>query len=48
MLAPADHTLPLGDYAYEVKWDGFRAIASTEEGFRVRSRRGVDRSAACL
>lgn len=29
-----------GDYAFEVKWDGFRAIVSTEDGFRVRSRRG--------
>lgn len=43
--------LPLGDgYAYELKWDGFRAIVSSEDGFRaivstqgglrVRSRRG--------
>jgi bifunctional non-homologous end joining protein LigD len=27
-------------YAYEVKWDGFRAIVSTEGPLRVRSRRG--------
>jgi bifunctional non-homologous end joining protein LigD len=27
-------------YAYEVKWDGFRAIVSTQDDFRVRSRRG--------
>jgi bifunctional non-homologous end joining protein LigD len=41
MLArPGD--LPRGDYAYEVKWDGFRAIASTEDGLRVWSRRGWD------
>jgi bifunctional non-homologous end joining protein LigD len=34
-------TLPTrGDRAYEVKWDGFRAIVSTEDGLRVRSRRG--------
>ena len=32
--------LPSGDYAYEVKWDGFRAIVSTEGTLRVRSRRG--------
>jgi bifunctional non-homologous end joining protein LigD len=32
--------LPHGDYAYEVKWDGFRAIVSTEAGLEVRSRRG--------
>jgi bifunctional non-homologous end joining protein LigD len=31
-----------GDYAYEVKWDGFRAIVSTEGTLRVRSRRGWD------
>jgi bifunctional non-homologous end joining protein LigD len=40
MLARAETTLPVGDYAFEVKWDGFRAIVSTEDGFRVRSRRG--------
>src|ERR671936_302671 len=32
--------LPHGDYAYEVKWDGFRAIVSTEDGLEVRSRSG--------
>jgi bifunctional non-homologous end joining protein LigD len=31
-----------GDYAYELKWDGFRAIVSTEGELRVRSRRGWD------
>jgi hypothetical protein len=30
MLARADH-LPRGDYAFDVKWDGFRALVSTEE-----------------
>src|SRR5437764_6411114 len=39
MLARPDR-LPRGDYAYEVKWDGFRAIVSTEAGLQVRSRRG--------
>jgi bifunctional non-homologous end joining protein LigD len=39
MLARPDR-LPRGDYAYEVKWDGFRAIVSTEAGLEVRSRRG--------
>jgi hypothetical protein len=34
--------VPRGDYAYEVKWDGFRAIVSTEDGLRVWSRRGWD------
>jgi hypothetical protein len=39
-------TLPLGSgYAYEVKWDGFRAIVSTENGLQVRSRRGWDMTA---
>jgi ATP-dependent DNA ligase len=33
-----------GDFAYEVKWDGFRAIVSTEGPLRVRSRRGWDMS----
>ena len=27
-------------WAYEVKWDGFRALVSTEGPLRVRSRRG--------
>jgi bifunctional non-homologous end joining protein LigD len=34
--------LPSGDYAFELKWDGFRAIVGRNEGFRVRSRRGWD------
>jgi bifunctional non-homologous end joining protein LigD len=29
-----------GDYSYEVKWYGFRAIVGTEAGLEVRSRRG--------
>ncbi len=33
--------LPLGlGWSYEVKWDGFRALVSTEDGLHVRSRRG--------
>ena len=33
--------LPAGaGWAFEVKWDGFRAIVSTEGPLRVRSRRG--------
>jgi len=43
MLARADR-LPRGDYGYEVKWDGFRAIVSTEDGVVVRSRRGWNMS----
>jgi ATP-dependent DNA ligase len=31
-----------GAHAYELKWDGFRAIVSTEGSLRVRSRRGWD------
>lgn len=31
-----------GRYSYEVKWNGFRALLSTESGLRVRSRRGWD------
>jgi ATP-dependent DNA ligase len=33
--------LPSGSgWSLEVKWDGFRAIVSTEDELRVRSRRG--------
>ena len=35
--------LPSGSgWSYELKWDGFRALVSTEEGLAVRSRRGWD------
>ena len=27
-------------WMFELKWDGFRAVLSTEDGLRVRSRRG--------
>src|SRR3982751_4159225 len=40
MLARSGRLPTSGDYAYEVKWDGFRAIVSTEGSLRVRSRRG--------
>src|SRR5262245_6586706 len=33
-------------WSYEVKWDGFRAIVSTEDGLRVRSRRGWNMTSA--
>jgi bifunctional non-homologous end joining protein LigD len=42
MLARSGRLPTSGDYAYEVKWDGFRAIVSTERELRVRSRRGWD------
>jgi bifunctional non-homologous end joining protein LigD len=42
MLARSGQLPTSGDYAYEVKWDGFRAVVSTENGLRVRSRRGWD------
>lgn len=33
--------LPSGSaWSFELKWDGFRAIVSTEDGLRVRNRRG--------
>jgi bifunctional non-homologous end joining protein LigD len=33
--------LPSGPgWSYEVKWDGFRALVSTVDGLKVRSRRG--------
>src|SRR5919202_74812 len=43
MLARPDQ-LPRGDFGFEVKWDGFRALVSTEERLHVRSRRGWDMS----
>ena len=42
MLARSGRLPVSGDYAYEVKWDGFRAIGSTEGPLCVRSRRGWD------
>ena len=42
MLARSGKLPARGDWAYEVKWDGFRTIVSTEGRFRVRSRRGWD------
>jgi bifunctional non-homologous end joining protein LigD len=42
MLARSGRLPTSGDHAYEVKWDGFRAIVSTEGTQRVRSRRGWD------
>jgi bifunctional non-homologous end joining protein LigD len=44
MLARSGRLPTSGDFAYEVKWDGFRAIVSTEGKLRVRSRRGWDMS----
>src|SRR4051812_3449449 len=42
MLARSGSLPSHGTYSYEVKWDGFRAIVSTESGLRIRSRRGWD------
>ena len=42
MLARSGRLPTSGGYAYEVKWGGFRAIVSTEDKLRVRSRRGSD------
>jgi bifunctional non-homologous end joining protein LigD len=40
MLSHPGH-LPFGSgWSFELKWDGFRALVSTEDGLRVRSRRG--------
>jgi len=39
--------LPNGPgWSFEVKWDGFRALVSTEDGLRARSRRGWNMTAA--
>ncbi len=32
-------SIPAGDYAFEVKWDGFRSLVSQDGDFQVRSRR---------
>jgi bifunctional non-homologous end joining protein LigD len=40
MLAKSGKLPRRGAWSYEVKWDGFRAIVSTEGPLRVRSRRG--------
>jgi bifunctional non-homologous end joining protein LigD len=40
MLARSGRLPMRNDFAFEVKWDGFRAIVSTEGPLRVRSRRG--------
>jgi bifunctional non-homologous end joining protein LigD len=42
MLARSGPLPTRGSYAFEVKWDGFRAIVSTQDRLRVRSRRGWD------
>jgi bifunctional non-homologous end joining protein LigD len=40
MLARSGRLPTSTAYAYEVKWDGFRAVVSTEGPLQVRSRRG--------
>jgi bifunctional non-homologous end joining protein LigD len=41
MLAKSGKLPTRGDWSFEVNWDGFRAIVSTDEGpLRVRRRRG--------
>src|SRR5262245_8067930 len=42
MLARSGPIPTRGQWAFEVKWDGFRALVRTGAGFRVRSRRGWD------
>jgi len=42
MLARSGSLPVRGPWAYEVKWDGFRAIVRTGDDYRVRSRRGWD------
>lgn len=40
MLAHFGPVPSASGWSFELKWDGFRAIVSTEDGFHVRSRRG--------
>jgi ATP-dependent DNA ligase len=42
MLARSGPIPTRGDWVFEVKWDGFRAIASTEGTLGLRSRRGSE------
>src|SRR5262249_41637506 len=42
MLARSGPLPSRGHWAYEVKWDGFRALVRTGDSYRVRSRRGWD------
>jgi bifunctional non-homologous end joining protein LigD len=42
MLARPSDLPPGSGYAFDVKWDGFRAVVSTVETLTVRSRRGWD------
>jgi bifunctional non-homologous end joining protein LigD len=42
MLARSGALPTRGQFAYEVKWDGFRCVLSTEGVLRIRSRRGWD------
>jgi ATP-dependent DNA ligase len=42
MLLKLGSSLLGSGYSYGLKWDGFRAIASTEDGLRVRTRRGQE------
>jgi bifunctional non-homologous end joining protein LigD len=44
MLARAG-SIPPDGYAFEVKWDGVRALVSRDGGLQVRSRRGSDMAA---
>lgn len=46
MLATLVQKIPVGKYAYEVKWDGIRALITVADGeVTIRSRNGNDISA---
>src|SRR5947207_2749291 len=45
MLARSGQIPTRGQWAFEFKWDGFRAVVRTGDDFRVRSRRGWDMTA---
>lgn len=43
MLASQEREVPAGDYWYELKWDGIRALVSVDEGeLKIRSRNQRD------
>jgi len=47
MLARPGALPARADWSFELKWDGLRAIFSTEDGLRVRSRRGWNMTSPC-
>ena len=47
MLAKSSDNKPFDskDWAFEIKWDGYRAVADLRDGIQLYSRNGLDFSA---